>query len=270
MNFAFDPWNLAPGATGRLSRGASSATDMWLDATKWWTEPMQQASQESWGETNGRLLAQLVAGVARVFTDRVLELDVDGRRLRAELRSVQLDRRSAGYEARLELGRVAWADRAIESLSIVARSVSLAAPPRARITTSDIEINGRATLEQVVAFLDTRVVDWTLATGAGNTVAVSRPDGTRTFFVDVVVLDDELRWQLRAIRWRRARVAVPRWLRVTRARRLPAIPGGASILEANCRGNVMDFRATIPSLSRQVDLGQVREAISRRRPFVVR
>jgi hypothetical protein len=269
VSFSWDPWNLSP-PTGGLPRSASSASDTWLDATKWWTDPLPEASQESWGEMHGRLLAELVAGVAKGFKDRVLELDIDDQRLRAVLQSVRLERRSGGYEARLELRHIGWADRAIESLSIVAGSVSLTAPPGARITASQIEINARATLGNVVGWLDTRVADWTLAPGDGNTVAVHRPGDTRTFFIDGVVHDDELQCELRAIRWRRMRVAVPRWLRLSRAMRLPAFPGGASLIEASRRGDVVRFQATVPSLSRRVDLGQLRDAISRRRALSFR
>jgi hypothetical protein len=99
---------------------------------------------------------------------------------------------------------------------------------------------------------------------------VKRPSGTRTFFVAAVVHHNELQWELRAIRWRLLHVAIPSWLRVTRVMRLPAFPGGASMIEARRRGDVVDFRATVPSMSRQVDLGQLRDAIWRRHALSVR
>jgi hypothetical protein len=261
VTFPFDPFNLAPRLAAGLPRGASAAVDAWLDATKWWTEPARELAQQGWDEADGRLLVELCQGLARGFTDRAMVLEVDGRTARAVLGSVRLTRRDGRFGARLDLRDVTWDARAVGAVSIHARSVELTAPPQTRLTASDVEMVGHASLDAVVGWLDQQLPDWSLEAARAGLLALRRPGRSRSFLVTAVVVDGEVTCELRGIRWRRLRLDVPAWLHLRRSIALPAAQGRISVVEARCRGDVVDFRAVVPTISRQLNLTQLRDAI---------
>jgi hypothetical protein len=261
VSFLFDPFNLAPRLVAGLPRGASAAVDAWLDATRWWTDPARELAQQGWDELDGRLLAELCHGLARGFTDRVMVLDFDGREASAVLESVRLLRRDRRFEVRLDLRDVTWDAWPVGAVAIHARSVDLTAPPQATLTASDVEMVGRAPLDAAVKWLDQRLPGWSLDVGEAGLLAVRRPGRRCTFLIAAGVDDGEATCELRGIRWGRLRVDLPAWLRLTRAIALPATPGPISMVEARCRGDVVEFSAVIPSVSRQLNLAQVRAAI---------
>lgn len=259
----FDPLNLAPHLTGALRRGGPAAVDLWLEATRWWTDSARLAAQGDWGTAQGQVLSGLVEGLMGGFAEKAVEFDVAGRRLRAILESVRLERRDGRLEGRLELRDVRWGGWVVETLSIHAPSIELTSARDAQLTAAHVRAEGRTSLASLAGCLDERVEGWSFRPGERGCLEVVRGGERRTLLVEALVEDDRCTCELREVRWKSLRVGVPRWLRLTRSFALPAAPGRASIDYARARGDAVDFRATVPEVVRRLDLAQLREAIRR-------
>jgi hypothetical protein len=256
--------NLAPRLAAALQIGAPATFDMWLAATRWWTAPALDIAQLGWEEMSERILRQLSDGLVAGFASRPLELVVDGSRVRARMKSVELARGPDGLTARLELADAAVDGLEVESLSLVVRSLGLTSPPDCRLTADAVAITGEGTVEQVVAWLDGRVGGWRLAVeGDERVVAAARGRGRAKLLVDAFVDAGALRVAVVGARWGRLRLPWPRWMRPTRAMSLPPGPSLVCIDDARRCGDRVRFRATMPAVSRRVDLAQVRDAVSR-------
>lgn len=258
-----DPLNLAPRLAGGLRRGAPAAMELWLEATKWWAGSARVAADAAWVDVQGQILANLVDGLMGGFAGRAIEFDVDGRKARAILESVWLGRRGGRFEARLELRQVTWDGWEVQSLSIHAPSIELTSSLDTQLRASHVRAEGQASLAALARCLDERIAGWSFHSEEDGMLTVGRRGRRRTLHVEALVEEGRCRCELREIRWRGLRLGVPRWLRLTRSFALPTPPGQASVVDARARGGVVGFRATVPEVTRRLDLASLREAIRR-------
>lgn len=125
-----------------------------------------------------------------------------------------------------------------------------------------IRIEARSQIESVVIWLDQLVPDWRLSVDDDHSVVACRPTGGMRFRPDAVVVDVELRIELREVQWRNTRLRVPRWVRLERGTALPALPAGARLSEALRPGRWRRFRLALTELTQAIDLARLRQALS--------
>jgi hypothetical protein len=114
-----------------------------------------------WAAADAGLLPELASSLGRALRGRRLGLDVGGRRIRAELHSVWLDRRDMHFAGRLELRCVECEGLQIQRLLVAADTVALTSPPDMAIVTSGVELWGHTTLRRSSR-------GWTAGSPTGN------------------------------------------------------------------------------------------------------
>lgn len=234
-------------------------SDAWLTATNWWTGALRDGQADS----SERLLAEIVEGLSHRFRGRRFAFDLGGRRLRGMLSWVRLDRGDGDYAVHLELTDVEWDGVEFEHLAVSIGSVTLTAPPDVTLTASAIEIDGRAPVAPLVAWLDGRVPNWRLSVVEDSLVEAARPTGRWRFVVEPAVVEGQGVGELRAVRWRSAHLRIPTWLRLTRRLTLPPLPAGVVIVDATRHGSLIDSRMHAAVLRRKLELGDIRDAIAK-------
>jgi hypothetical protein len=243
----------------------SSMAEAWLGATRWWADALV-AGPQAWPDANGKLLAEFADSAARRFRGRRIEFDIGGRRVRATLESIRLDRRDNRYGARLQLRDVDWDGLLFDRLSIVAAAVTLSPPPTVALTAFGVELEGLSSLASLVAWLDRRMPQWELGVGQRGLIEATRASSQRRLLLEPVVLDGALEVELRGVGWRSLWLRLPAWLRLTRNLALPTLPEGISVAEARRRGASVDLRLSVPAVSRRLDSGFLLDALSPDRP----
>jgi hypothetical protein len=262
--FGFDPRNSWLGAhRDREGRGGSSWLDMWTEATDWWVDPTVAGAKDL-AAANERALAELVDGIVGRFEGQRVRFALGGRPVRAELDWIRLRRIGERYEARLELTDVEADGWSLSSLSVAAASIKIEVVPSPRLTVSGIEFAGRSSLRSFVPWLDAHVNEWSLSLDEDGRITACRAPGRRVLVIEPVVRDGRLDAELRAARWRGMRLTLPMWLRVVRSVSLPALPHRICVLDARRQGGDVAFRATSPSLSEELELDRLRNAIAGR------
>jgi hypothetical protein len=240
-----------PTVNERLLRTSREAIELWFDAAKWWTGAVVDSSGVWRGDT-GKAAPETSTDLAYGFVNRPVDAELDGRRLQAELRSIQL-RRGGRDGGQLELGDVDWDGLSSESLSIVAREVTVT-PATMTLALTGVEIRGSVSFTQLVAWGDRRTPRWQLGVvESGSIAAVSLTGGRRVCFVPSIEAG-ELVMELREVGWRLLRAPLPRWLRLTRTAAMPPLPEGVEILEATRKGESVEFVLGLPSFTAPLDL----------------
>jgi hypothetical protein len=235
----------------RLLRTSREAVELWFDAAKWWTGAVVDGTG-IWRGENGRVLSEADGDLAYGFVNRPIDTELDGRRLRAELRSIEL-RRAGQDGGQLELGDVDWDGLRSESLSIVAREAAVA-PATMTLSLTGVEVRGSVSFIQLVAWGDRRTPRWQLRVAEPGVIgAVSLTGGGRVCFVPSID-EGELVMELREVGWRGLRARLPRWLRLTRTAGMPPLPEGVVILEADRKGDRVEFVLGLPAFTAPLDL----------------
>jgi hypothetical protein len=243
-----------------IPSGPMAWRDSWLDATRWWTDALTAGARLGAG-ADARLLVELAGGVARAFRGRRVAVNVNGRRVRAELESIWLEPKGRRYAGRLELRSVECDGLEVEALSVLADEVTLVMTPDVALVMSGVELRGRSAPEPLVAWLDTKLTEWSVAVAEDHLIEAVRRRGGRRYVVHVAIRDGQAEVELRAVRLRRVTLPCPRWLRLTRKLALPPLPGGLSLTEARHLETGVEFKLSMPSLRQTFDPGRVRQAI---------
>jgi hypothetical protein len=89
-----------------------------------------------------------------------------------------------------------------------------------------------------------------LATGRVEARHVRCPELRLT--IEPAVQDHRVHVELCGVRWRRAHLKLPTWLRLRRIVELPALPLGVVVVDARRRGDTVDLRLTVPSVSKSL------------------
>ncbi len=266
MGWPLDAWE-TPMAAGAQPGGAPAADwgESWLAATTWWTDAM--GGQRPLPDAPGRLLVEIVEGLARAFRGRRFAFEIGGRRLHGVLKWILLDRRDGGYAVQLELTEIEWGGLQFSRLRVAAGSIAVNAPPNVSVTAADVELDGRSPLAPLVTWLDGRTDRWRLSVTDEHLVEVTDSTRPLRFVIDPAAVEGHVEVAVRAIGWRSARLRLPAWLRLTHTIALPPLPSGLTVTDARRRGAVVDSRLFLPAVSRRLDLASLREAIARVSPL---
>jgi hypothetical protein len=174
--------------TEHLLRGAWRSVIRSLEAwDRLWSSDALVPGGVWWAAADAGLLPELATGLGRALRGRRLGLDVGGRRIRAELHSVWLDRRDTHFAGRLELRCVKYEGLQIQRLLVATDTVALTSPPDMAIVASGVELRGHTTLEAFVAWLDRGHPDWDLRIVAGHLVEAVSRGGYRRFLLREVL-----------------------------------------------------------------------------------
>lgn len=173
-----------------------------------------------------RILVELVHAVVQRFGDGSIDFSARGKPGSANLDWLRLLTRNGRHEAHLQLSDVQLDGFALDRLGAVVHSVELIPGLQPQLTLDGIRISGRAPLESLVRWVEGRTGDWALAVDDGGAVTARHRSHEVTFEVQPSVDDDRILIELRALRWRQHRVALPGWLRLKRTvATLPPAPG---------------------------------------------
>jgi hypothetical protein len=261
MTWPLEAWRPGPAALSPFG-GVSSLIDSLLEATAWWTEALVEGPIRGC-QPNTALLREIAEAVADAFQGHRLGGDICGRHFCADFDSLRLDRRADRCVGQLDLRSVSWDGLIADELSVVADAAALTPPPKATLTLSGIEMQGRSALEPLVAWLDRRVTACDLRVAEGGFIeAIPRP-GSPAVLLDAVVEDGKLELELRAVRWRRLVLRCPRWLRLGRTLPIPPLPDGVRVARARRLGAEVEFRLSLPTFGYSFDPIRLREAIYR-------
>ena len=197
---------------------------------------------------NDVVVAELAGVLARAFEGQEVTAEIGGRPARARLESARLERGILRQGGRVELRDVDWDGWPFERLVARARSVRVSRLPPPRLIATDVEVTGCSALEPLVAWLDARVPRWRLSVGRCDRLEARRRRGVTAYVLELTVADHELHLQLRALRWGRLRLRVPRALHLSRRVVLPPLSGELSVLDARRRARAVEFRLALPTL----------------------
>lgn len=245
--------------TAAKSSGDRSWIDTWMDVTTWWVEPATAAAN-ALGIDPEALLVQLVDGVVARFGGRSIELDIDGRPVRASLDALRLRRRGASNELHVDLSDIDADGLPIHYLTAIARSVTLDAGLQPTVAAAGIEVEGRSPLAPLVAWVDERITAWDLSVDADNALVARKGPSKLTFGVEASVTDGVVLLEIRSLRWNRRQVPVPRWLRLERRVPLP-MQDGWTMSEAASSGDQVRFRLLGERVEHRINPPSLRDAI---------
>ena len=200
-----------------------------------------------------RTSADVIALLAARFEGRRLSLPIDGRRLEGLVHSIGVQGSAEPHQIRIELREVDYDGWHLDPVAIAADEVRMRSSPAANLTAFGLRIDGRAPLQPLMARLNRQLNDWSLAVGADGRVEarnVRYPELRLT--VEPAVQDHRVDVELCGVRWRRVHLNLPTWLRLRRIVELPALPLGVVVVDARRRGDAVDLRLTVPSVSKNL------------------
>jgi hypothetical protein len=231
--------------------------------TTWWMEPAARAGAQVLSYGPERILVELVDGVVQRFGDGSVEFTARGRSGRANLDWLRLLTRNGRHEAYLQLSEVMVDGFAFDHLSAVVDSVQILPGRQTRLMLDDIHVSGRSLLTAVVGWVGHRTADWAIAVDDGGVVVARHRARDVSVEAELSVEHDRLQMELRAVRWRRHRLPVPGWLRLTRTLATLDLGPGVTVVEARRRGPWVDFNLRVDSIEQTFELAQLRDAILR-------
>lgn len=200
-----------------------------------------------------RTSADVIAMLATRFEGRRLSLPIDGRRLEGLVHWIGVQGSAEPHQIRIELREVDFDGWHLDPVAIAADEVRMRSSPAANLTAFGLRIDGRAPLQPLMARLNRQLKDWSLAVGADGRVEarnVRSPELRLT--IEPAVQDHRVDVELRGVRWRRVHLNLPTWLRLRRIVELPALPLGVVVVDARRRGDAVDLRLTVPSVSKNL------------------
>jgi hypothetical protein len=198
-----------------------------------------------------RTSADVIAMLATRFEGRRLSVPINGLRLEGLVHWIGVQASAEPHQIRMELREVDFDGWHLDPVAIAAAEVRLRSSPAANLAASGLRIDGRAPLVPLMARLNRQLKDWSLAVGADGRVEarhVRSPELRLT--IEPAVQDQRVDVELCGVRWRRVHLNLPKWLRLRRIVELPALPLGVVVVDARRRGDAVDFRLTVPSVSK--------------------
>jgi hypothetical protein len=237
-------------------------TEHWLDSTKWWGDVVAEGSRR-WPDARKTILVEVAEGLGRRFRGRRFRVGIADREGQCTLRGLWLEPDADVSAMRVRLDDVLWDGMSCEHVSIDVATVSLTSPPDLAVQFGGIEVVANTAISQLVAWLNSRIGAWELRVEDDQRIIATRSGGAVSYEIDAVVIEDQVRLELRGVHRRRLDVRLPGWLRLTRSFPLPPSPGGARLVDARRRGSGVELRIAVPDLRRRIDLERVRDLVSR-------
>ena len=204
-------------------------------------------------ELHERTSADVVAMLATRFEGRRLSLLVGGRRLEGQVHRIGVPSSAEPPQIRIALREVDFDGWHLDPVAIAADEVRMRSVPVANLTAFGLRIDCHSPLQSLVARLNRQLRDWSLAVGADGRIEarnVRCPELRLT--VEPTVHDHRVDVELCGVQWRRVHLNLPTWVRLRRIVELPALPLGALVVDARRRGDAVDVRLTVPSVSRNL------------------
>ena len=204
-------------------------------------------------DVHERTSANVIAMLATRFEGRRLSLPIGGRRLEGLVHRIGVQGSAEPHQIRMELREVDYDGWHLDPVAIAADEVRMRSSPTANLTAFGLRIDGRAPLQPLIARLDRQLKAWSLAVGADGRVEAHHarcPELRLT--IEPTVQDHRVDLEVCGVRWRRARLNLPTWLRARRTVELPALPFGAVVVDARRRGDAVDLRLTFASVSKNL------------------
>lgn len=198
-----------------------------------------------------RTSADVIAMLATRFEGRRLTVPIGGRRLEGLVHRIGVQGSAQPHQIRIELREVDYDGWHLDPVAIAADEVRMRSSPAANLTAFGLRIDGRAPLQPLLARLNRQLKDWSLAVGAGGRVEARNlrsPELRLT--IEAVVQDHRVDVEMCGVLWRRVHLNLPTWLRLRRSVELPALPLGVVVVHARRRGDAVDLRLAVPSLSK--------------------
>ena len=257
MTSLFDPFDPI-GSMGRLwtrgQRDAQSWLEQWVDATAIWTSATPSPE---------RLLGELIDGLLARFGGRRLTLTFHGHEVSGVLEALRVGGAAGDHRAYAVLTDVDWRGHRLEEVVVRARQVRVGPGLTSTLTASPVEIEGRAHLDDALAWIAASDLDWTVhLDAAGELRAVHRDRPVRVTGV-ASVNEGRLEVEVVAAGYGDVGVRLPRWVRFVRHLDLPALPEGMTLVDAHRIGDQVSFRVQLDQVRYDLDLGRVRDAIVR-------
>jgi len=235
---------------------ASGWIARWTEATRSWPDPTGSRPSPE------RVLADIVEGIGGRFLGRRLTLDRIGNGVALTLEEIEVLRRKGWHDVELVASDVVWSGARITSVSVHASNVSLELGATTTLTSDIVEVEGKTDPPAAIAWLSTLLDDeWRLDVSQTGLVDARRPSGEVVLLLAAEVHHSEVNIELRAIRWRRLHLVIPRWLRLQRSRRLPPLPRDVEVVYAGLEDGTVSFRLRVPRLREPFELNGIRKAI---------
>lgn len=230
--------------------------DRWSESTRWWLDPAR-ASPSAQG-----VLFDLVEGISGRFRGRRVTLDRLRQSVVLTLDDVTILRRSGAHDVELRASDVDWVGVPVRTASVYASDVAVELGATSTFVARTIDIEGEADAASVAAWLGSMLRDeWHLAPRADGLVDARRPGGTVVYTVLAHARDGAVSTELRELRWRDLRIALPHWLRLDRTRSLPRFGRGIEVLSAAVEGSAVQFRLRLGEVREPIELDGIRDAI---------
>jgi len=197
-----------------------------------------------------RTTADMLAMLAKRLEDRRLSASIGGQQVEGLVGWIAVRGSGEPHQMRVELRDVDYDGWRLDAVAVAADEVRMRAFPLATVTATGIRVDGRTALAPLIAWLDRRLRDWSLALDHDGKVEArhTKCPGLR-LTVEPAVVDHRLHLELCGVRWHRVQFEFPNWLRLRRTVTLPALPLDATVLDARRRGDSVDLRLTIPEVN---------------------
>jgi hypothetical protein len=230
----------------------------WIDLTTWWVEPARAAAQSLPAQAD-QLLSQLIEGVATRFGGGRIDVIVQGRRIEASLDALRLQRRDNRRVLRIDLSDGVFDGIAFDDLTLLAYTVRVDVGLEPTLVVGDLELQGRAALGPLVAWVDRYLPAWRLVVD-GDAIVARHGARDVSYLVEPHVRDDEVHFELRAAQWRGRRVRIPSWLRLERTVALQ-MPSGWSLVDAVRREHTVTLVIRAQEVEQRLRASSLRDAV---------
>ncbi|MFH5231188.1 hypothetical protein [Antrihabitans spumae] len=257
MTSYFDPKSWSP---FRAAGVGKSWLDQWAAVTTSWVDPVATLGA---GTVTALLpdvvMTVLTDGILSRFLGREIDIKVHGLQMRGVLKRLVARRRGALFEGEIELVNVDWDGHLIEEVRGIATGVRVVPGVPTRLDAEQVELEGLVSVAAVVAWLNTRGLDWELEALDSGLIKATNPVKKLVAVVDASVREDLVRLDIRSVRW----FGFPVPSNVVPPRHIPLahLPNEASIVRAVREDNHVRFLIHVPSVTGKLDLAQIRNAI---------
>jgi hypothetical protein len=277
------PFGRVPGSSDRsVPSSPAGWVEQWVKATTWWADPRRWSDvADGLRHSQDRMLLDLAEGILRQFTGRTVTLRRGGATLRLVLDSLRVEgsllsasplpvpglNESDEIEVRIEAHDVEWAGCRLASVSMVAANVQLVPGLPARLSADVIDVTARARPADIIEWVQRSVGDQWVLTGDTDGLIVAQPRRRQVrLAIEPSLEGTDVNLELRRLEWRRFRVRVPGWLRVSRTRPVPPLPPGVQLVAAWREQRMVAVRVRLDRRTQAVSLDQARAAIEEGEP----
>ncbi|MGX7730935.1 hypothetical protein ACWPOB_16920 [Rhodococcus sp. 2H158] len=229
--------------------------DTGVEADGWatrWVEPLADlAAGTTTALVPDVIVTALALGLTHRYVGRTVATDVHGVPVRATVRSVQVRRRRAHLQSRVELAAVDWGGRRVDEVTVVAHGVRVVPGIRTRFSAHRLDVQGTSGVGTVLDWLNSLRHDWVFVLDRDGSIRATHRRRRLTALVDITVTDGVARIELGDARC--YGVPVPGRLLPPRDVALPPLPGGAGSVCAAREGHLVRFAMQVPAVSYAFD-----------------